>query len=332
MMKVLRTLLISLVWCAVSSAPAYVFKVDKWQKDNHTLYRFFDNHACQKQEDCVCDQQRNEFLYLAKKYHGLAVIEDIEYALPADHSQLCDPYAHICNQPLPWDEYMRQLRLYEEEKFLACLVTQCCYAQIPAINVEFRSSLSLALSESPDFLLYYKSYFTLVDAVKHAIQSNTIPGPSVDVIEKLVAQYNLNVVRAQALINYLLNAHTDVRNALQQRPWDYALQPLLDELDPHKFTQRGIPSAQRNHTFLISTLESPLVEARIIDAIVKNSHRTIFIAAGAAHHENLDPYLVQLGYTFKGAYGYTMDQLRAHQTAPVSLVDSIARVDSLKSR
>lgn len=318
------------LWCAVSSAPAYIFKVDKWQKDNHILYRFFDNHACQKPEDRMCAQQRNEFLYLAKKYNGLAVIEDIEYALPVDHSQLCDPFAHICNQPLPWDEYMRQLREYEEEKFLACLVTQCCYAQIPVINVEFRSSLSLALADSTEFLVHYKQYFTLVNAVKHAIQNNVIPGVAVDVIEKLIAQYNLHVLRAKPLINYLLNANTDVRTALVQMPWDSALQPLLNDLDPHRFTQRGIPSAHRNHTFLISTIESPLLEARIVDSIVKNTHRTLFIAAGAAHQENLDPYLVQLGYTFKGAYGYTMDQLRANNTAPVGLVDAIGRVDSLR--
>lgn len=151
--------------CGFSYATAYIFKVDKWQKDNHLIYRFFDNHACQKPSDIAGIQQRNEFLYLVKKYNGIAIIEDIEYVLPQDQELLDDPFAHINTHILPWNDYVGLINLYQQEKFLACLASQCFYTGIPVINIEFRSLISLALCDEPQIKMHYKDHFFISKAV-----------------------------------------------------------------------------------------------------------------------------------------------------------------------
>lgn len=161
------------------------------------------------------------------------------------------------------------------------------------------------------------------------MQSSLIPALWAEVIEKILQKYQMQMLLAKPLIDYMLNSIHDIHTTLLNASWQSSMQNLLNILDPYKFTSHGIPSALRNNKFLLTVLESPLLEARILDSIAKNLQKNAFIAAGGMHIANLDEYLVKLGYKFIGAYGYTMQQMREGTSTAIGLVEACNKIESI---
>ncbi|BDC34918.1 hypothetical protein Noda2021_08760 [Candidatus Dependentiae bacterium Noda2021] len=319
-MKNMLRALLSLLFLPFG-AQAYVYRVDKWQKSDHVVYRFFDNHHATKPTDMHGEKQREEFIQLVQSNHGMAIIEDIEYSLPSTRDQLLEPGKHVYNWMLSQSEYDELLPRYKQNKFLACLASQCGYNGIPHQNIEFRSLISLALSGTID--IHFNDYMSIVNAVIQQLQQDTVQEPWTTVIASLLNKYQYYQHLCQPLLQQLSDNPNHLVNALAQAQWPEGMSAIIPLFDRWGFTQEGLPSAARYKTFIASTFDTTLLEARMVKAVAENLSRPVFIAAGGMHLNNIDDSLAAAGYTFIGGYGYTTLEIINGTATAISLIQAM---------
>jgi len=257
---------------------AFVYRLEIWTNGKQNLHFLCDYHLPKKEENMIADLQQNEFIKIVQQCKGFVIVEDVNSLYPK-------------KSPIPIDK----------RTFLAFLAHRCSEANIPVVNVEFRTpsispriakpvcgaakiQLELANQVKKEILTFNDGtilnnyYRTILNDLKEKVEIPCNP-----LFRKIMEESNKTCLELVPLLTPLFDNN--------------CAQALI-------YLQKGMREESLLKTFdmelkiliLLVSYFAPFLDCRILHVIANNKNPNIFICAGAVHIDAIKPVLEQLDF------------------------------------
>jgi hypothetical protein len=290
------SLFLSIVTLGLFTSPdisAHIFKVKRWENNNHAIYTISDYHSSFGAENKVGAEQRKDLVAAAKSAKAHVIAEDM---LISKKSLTADPRTyHTKNQTVSIESVNK---VSPNKTPLYGLVSACKDAGIEAYNAEFRQ----AKRGSFDGFVPAADAVAVSEAVLAEIKSYDDGAPYNDFYKKFLNRYEKEIFKpCGSMLNTVKKASgtfSDLITSLDytvpvQRVFDY----LSDYINDPFMTE---PSELMAKRAVVDLYDMELLDMRMLHQIAQvGKQKPLFVCAGYKHIENIEPYLEALGYEVK---------------------------------
>lgn len=285
--------LITLGLLTTPDATAHIFKVKRWENNNHHIYTISDYHSSFGAENKIGAQQRTDLVSAAKNVNAHVIAEDM---LISKKSLTADPLNyHTKNQTVSIEAVNK---ISPEKTPLYGLVSACKHEGIEAHNAEFRQ----AKRGSFDGFVPAADAVAVSEAVLNEIKAYDDGGAVNDFYKKFLDRYEKEIFKpCGSLLNKVKKSKGTFSYLITSLDYTVPVQRVFDYLsdyisDPF-MTEPTELIAKRA---VIDLYDMELLDMRMMHHIAQaGTQKPLFVCAGYKHIENIEPYLQKLGYTVK---------------------------------